>query len=206
MRIIVGITGASSTILGIRTLEVLSQLEVETHLVISEGGRLTTALECPDWPIERIHALAYTVHHPKHWAAAIASGSFLTDGMVIVPCSMKKVAEVAYSLGTDLISRAADVTLKEGRKLVLVPRESPLHLGHLRNLVRVAEIGAVVLPPIIGHYYQPQSVDDVIDHNVGKILDQFGLSHNLMQRWPGAPALAVQDRHADNTTKGEENG
>jgi 4-hydroxy-3-polyprenylbenzoate decarboxylase len=187
MRIVVGITGSSSPILGIRTLEELADAGVETHLVISAGAYRTIKLET-DRPLDQIRALAHAVHDARNMAAPISSGSFRTDGMVIAPCSMKALAGVAYSFATDLVVRAADVTLKEGRKLVLVPRETPLHLGHLRNLVRAAEIGAVVVPPVVGHYYRPATVDDVVDQIVGKVLDQFGIEHDLYERWGGAPA------------------
>ncbi len=186
MRIVVGITGSSSPVLGIRTLEALREAGVETHLVVSTGAYRTIKLET-EWSPEAIRALAHTTHDARNLGATIASGSFPTDGMVIAPCSMKALAAVAYSFAVDLVARAADVTLKEGRKLVLVPRETPLHLGHLRNLVRAAEIGAVILPPVIGHYYRPSLVDDVVDHVVGKILDQFGVEHGLYQRWGGSP-------------------
>jgi polyprenyl P-hydroxybenzoate/phenylacrylic acid decarboxylase-like protein len=185
VRIVVGITGSSSPMLGIRTLEVLRDAGVETHLVVSAGAQRTIKLET-DRTLDEVRALAHTVHDARNMAAPVSSGSFPTDGMVIAPCSMKALAAVAYSFATDLVVRAADVTLKEGRTLVVVPRETPLHLGHLRNLVRAAEIGAVVLPPVIGHYYRPGTVDDVVDHIVGKILDQFGIEHNLYARWGGA--------------------
>jgi flavin prenyltransferase len=188
MRIVVGITGSSSPILGIRALETLREANVETHLVISSGALRTIKLET-DRSLDEIRRLAYSVHDARNLAAPISSGSFLTDGMVIAPCSMKALSAVAYSLASDLVARAADVTLKEGRKLVLVPRESPLHLGHLRNLVTAAEIGAVIIPPVIGHYYHPTTVDDVVDHVVGKVLDQFGIEHALYERWGGSPAV-----------------
>jgi polyprenyl P-hydroxybenzoate/phenylacrylic acid decarboxylase-like protein len=191
MRIVVAITGASSPILGIRTLEALRDAGIETHLVISAGAQRVIALET-EWTLEGIRELAHTVHGSRDLAAPIASGSFPTDGMVIAPCSMKTLAAVTHSFSSDLVARAADVTLKEGRKLVLVPRETPLHLGHLRNLVGVAEIGAVVLPPVIGHYYHPQTLDDVVDQIVGRVLDQFGIEHALFARW-GVEPLVEED-------------
>jgi 4-hydroxy-3-polyprenylbenzoate decarboxylase len=186
MRIVVGITGSSSPQLGIRTLEALRDAEVETHLVVSAGAYRTIKLETGR-SLDEVRALADTVHDARNLAAPIASGSFPTDGMIVAPCSMKALAAVAYSFATDLLARAADVTLKEGRKLVLVPRESPLHTGHIRNLLRAAEIGAVIVPPVIGHYYRPVTVEDVVDHVVGRVLDQFGIEHALSQRWLGAP-------------------
>jgi 4-hydroxy-3-polyprenylbenzoate decarboxylase len=182
MRIVLGITGASSPVLGIRTLEALRDAGVETHLVISAAAHRVIALET-DWTIEEIRELATFSYSARDLAAPIASGSFRTDGMAIVPCSMKTLASVAHGIAGDLIARAADVTLKEGRKLVLVPRETPLHLGQLRNLVQAAEIGAVVLPPVIGHYYRPRTLDDVVDQIVGRVLDQFRIEHSLSERW-----------------------
>lgn len=186
MRIVVGMTGASSPVLGIRTLEALSAAGVETHLVISTGAYRTIKLEA-DRSLEEIRALAHEVHDVRNLAAPIASGSYPTDGMVIAPCSMKALSAVAYSLGDDLVARAADVTLKEGRRLVLVPRETPLHLGHLRNLVLAAELGAAIVPPVIGHYYRPATIGDVVDQIVGKVLDQLRVEHDLYERWGGAP-------------------
>lgn len=185
-RLVVGITGASMPQLGIRFLEALQPLPIETHLVISKGARRTIAIEAPDWTVAGVQALADFSYQPEDLAAPIASGSFITRGMAIVPCSMNAVANVAYSLASDLLTRAADVALKESRTLVLVPRESPLHLGHLRNLTRAAEIGARILPPVLGSYYSPRSIDDVIDHLVGRVLDQFGIEHDLVNRWEGA--------------------
>jgi polyprenyl P-hydroxybenzoate/phenylacrylic acid decarboxylase-like protein len=184
-RIVVGITGASMPQLGIRLLEVLRHTPVETHLVISQGARRTISLECRDRTIDDVQSLADVVHQSNDLAASIASGSFLTRGMAIVPCSMNTVSKVAYSLGSDLVTRAADVTLKEFRPLVLMPRESPLHVGHLRSLTRAAEIGARIIPPVLGSYYDPKSIDDIVDHLVGRVLDQFGFEHDLVRRWAG---------------------
>lgn len=184
--LVVGITGASAPQLGIRLLEALHVTSVETHLVISNGARRTIALEAPEWTVARVTALADVAYSPDDMAAAIASGSFQTRGMAIVPCSMKAVAAIAYSIAGDLIVRAADVTLKESRPLVLVPRESPLHLGHLRNLVRAAEMSARIVPPMLGTYYSPRTVDDVVNHVVGRVLDQFDIENDLVERWAGA--------------------
>lgn len=182
-RLVVGITGASMPQLGIRLLQVLRSAPVETHLVVSKGARRTIALEAPDWTVAKVHALADVVYQPDDLAASIASGSFITWGMVVVPCSMNALASIAYSLASDLVTRAADVTLKESRPLVLMPRESPLHVGHLRNLTRAAEIGARIMPPMLGSYYSPTSIDDIVDHLVGRVLDQFGIQHELVKRW-----------------------
>jgi len=182
VRIVVGLAGSSAPIYGIRTLQALKEAGVETHLVVSDGAKRTIPLET-HWTLEKIEALA-TVVYPNHeLAASISSGSFQTDGMIIAPCSMKTLAGIAYSYSQDLLVRAADVTLKERRKLVLVPRETPLHLGHLRNMVLATEMGAVILPPVPAFYHQPKTVEDLIDQTVGKILDQFHIEHTLFRRW-----------------------
>jgi 4-hydroxy-3-polyprenylbenzoate decarboxylase len=195
----VGISGASAPQLGIRALEVLCELGVETHLVITRGARRTIELEADGMSVAQVQALATRAYAPEDLAACIASGSFRTAGMVIAPCSMKTVAEVAMSLSGSLLTRAADVTLKEGRPLVLLPRESPLHLGHLRNLTRACETGARIVPPVIGAYYQPRSLQDVIDHIVGRALDQLGIEHELVGEWAGpAPTPRCGSRYEKN--------
>jgi 4-hydroxy-3-polyprenylbenzoate decarboxylase len=186
MRIVVGITGSSGPIYGIRTLQALREAQVETHLVITEGARRTIAVET-GWRVEEVEALATAIYDNADLGAPISSGSFPTDGMVVVPCSMKTLAAIAYSMSQDLVARAADVTLKEGRRLILVPRETPLHLGHLRNMVRAAEIGAVILPPIPAFYHGPRTVEEIVDQTVGKILDQFRIPHTLYRRWGTLP-------------------
>ena len=182
VRIVVGLAGSSSPIYGIRTLEVLKKVGVETHLIISDGARRTIPIEARR-KVEDIEALASVVYDNHDLAAAVSSGSFMTDGMIVAPCSMKTLAAIAHSISDDLLVRAADVTLKERRKLVLVPRETPLHLGHLRNMERATEIGAVILPPMPAFYHAPKTVDDIIDQTVGKILDQFRIEHHLFRRW-----------------------
>ncbi len=184
MRIVVGLAGSSSPIYGIRTLEALKAAGVETHLVISDGARRTLPIEARR-SVEDVQKLATTAYDNHDLAAAISSGSFITDGMIVAPCSMKTLAAIAHSFSDDLLVRAADVTLKERRKLVLVPRETPLHLGHLRNMMRAAEIGAVILPPMPAFYHEPKTVDDIINQTVGKILDQFRIEHALFKRWSG---------------------
>ncbi|MEU7765584.1 UbiX family flavin prenyltransferase [Nocardia sp. NPDC049190] len=186
-RLIVGLTGASAPILAIRTLQALRASEIETHLVISRGARRTLALEEPAWGLADVEALADFVHRPEDMAAPIASGSFRVRGMVVVPCSMNTLSHIAHSATPDLVARAADVTLKERRRLVLVPRESPLHLGHLRNLLAATELGAIAVPPVIGTYYKPHTVLDVVDHVVGRVLDLFDIEHDLVNRWNGPP-------------------
>jgi flavin prenyltransferase len=187
-RLVVGITGASAPILAFRTLQALRVAEVETHLVISRGARRTIALEEPSWTLAEVEGLADVAYRPEDMAAAIASGSFRTLGMVVVPCSMNTLANITHSAAPDLVARAADVTLKERRRLVLVPRESPLHLGHLRNLVTATELGSIVVPPVLGTYYRPQTFLDVVDHVVGRILDLFDIDNDLVKRWAGPPA------------------
>jgi 4-hydroxy-3-polyprenylbenzoate decarboxylase len=187
MRLIVGLSGASGVIYGIRLLETLRGMpEIETHLVISRGAKLNIALET-DWRVHDVEALAGVVHSNRNLAAPISSGSFRTDGMVIVPCSMKTLSAVVNSYADDLLVRAADVVLKEQRPLVLVPRESPLHLGHTRLMHEAALMGAIICPPMPAFYNAPQSVDDIVNHTVGRILDLFGLDTGTLKRWQGPP-------------------
>jgi 4-hydroxy-3-polyprenylbenzoate decarboxylase len=186
MRLIVGISGASGVIYGIRMLEVLKeQPDVETHLVISNGGKLNIALET-DWDVKTVEALADEVHSDQNLAATIASGSFRTGGMVIAPCTMKTLSAVVNSYADTLVARAADVVLKENRPLVLMPRETPLHTGHLRLLHEASLMGITIAPPMPAFYNDPQTIDDLINHNVGRILDLFGLDNDVVKRWSGA--------------------
>jgi 4-hydroxy-3-polyprenylbenzoate decarboxylase len=184
MRIVVGITGATGSIIGIRLLKVLRELNVTTHLVLSKWGRATLEMETA-YSAREVGELADHVHAPGDATAVIASGSFRTDGMVIAPCSMKTLAAIHSGYGEGLIPRAADVTLKEGRKLVLVPREVPLSEIHLRNMLGIAQLGAVIAPPMPAFYTKPNSVEDIVDHAVGRVLDQFGLDLPGMPRWSG---------------------
>jgi 4-hydroxy-3-polyprenylbenzoate decarboxylase len=182
-RIIIGISGASGSTYGYMALQALRAIGgVETHLIVSDAARRTIELEM-DVPVEAFEGLADVVHRDDDLAAAVSSGSFLTEGMLVIPCSMKSASAIAHSLNDNLLTRAADVCLKERRKLVLVVRETPLHLGHLRSLTQLAEIGAVILPPIPAMYANPQTIDDVIAHTVGKALDQFGVPNDLFKRW-----------------------
>jgi 4-hydroxy-3-polyprenylbenzoate decarboxylase len=183
---VVGITGASGSILGVRALEALRSLpDTKLHLVMTEQAKVTLALET-DVKAESVEQLADVVHDDRNLAAAISSGSFRTDGMLVIPCSMKSAASIAYSINDTLLVRAADVCLKEKRRLVLVVRETPLHLGHLRALTRLAELGATIVPPIAGFYQKPKTVDDIINHSVGKALDALGVPNELFKRWTGA--------------------
>ncbi|MBI5252729.1 MAG: UbiX family flavin prenyltransferase [Desulfomonile tiedjei] len=184
-RIIIGISGASGVIYGIRLLEVLKGIEgIETHLILTAGARITLKLECSMGP-EAVEALAGKVHSPSNLAASLSSGSFRTEGMIVAPCSMKSLSMIALSLNDNLLVRAADVTLKERRKLVLIPRETPLHLGHLRAMTTVTEMGGIILPPSPSFYHRPTTIQDIVDQTVGKALDQLGIEHQLFNRWGG---------------------
>jgi 4-hydroxy-3-polyprenylbenzoate decarboxylase len=194
MRLIVGITGASGVIYGIRLLEALEAMsDIETHLIISRGAKLNIAFET-DWDVKDVEALADVVHSDKNPAASLSSGSFQTDGMIIVPCSMKTLSGVVNSYADNLIVRAADVVLKERRRLVLVPRESPLHVGHTRLLHEAAVMGAILCPPMPAFYTDPKTVDDIINQTVGRILDLFGLDTGLVKRWQGPSGDLESDR------------
>jgi len=187
-RLVVGISGASGAIYGIRLLEVLAEnTDVETHLVVSPSGARTITLET-DYTTEQVNGLASHVHRFHDIAAAISSGSFKTAGMVIVPCSMKTLSGIAHSYTDNLLTRAADVTLKEQRKLILVARETPLHLGHLRAMTAIAEMGGVVMPPMPAFYHRPKSLSEIIDQTVNRVLDSLGidLPEDLFARWQGA--------------------
>ena len=186
MRLIVGISGASGVIYGIRLLEALKSMpDLETHLVLSKGAKLNISIETQR-QVKDVEALADVVHSDQNLAATIASGSYPTDGMVIVPCSMKTLSGVVNSYADSLMVRAADVVLKERRRLVLVPRETPLHVGHCRLLLEAAQMGAVMVPPMPAFYNDPQSVDDIINHTVGRLLDLFDIDSGLVKRWKGA--------------------
>ena len=185
MRLIIGMSGASGVIYGIRLLEVLSQVEqVETHLVLSNSAKLNIAIET-DRNSKEVQDLADEVYSNKDIAARLASGSFKTDGMIVAPCAVKTLSAIANSYADSLLVRAADVVLKERRRLVLVPRETPLHTGHCELLLKVSQMGAILAPPMPAHYTNPQTVDDLVDHHVGRLLDLFDLDSGLVQRWQG---------------------
>jgi len=184
MKIIVAITGATGAIYGVRILQRLREAGVETHLVISRWGARTLLHETP-FSREQVEALATETYAPGDMGAAISSGSFRTDGMVLVPCSAKTLAAVAHGVGENLVHRAADVILKERRRLVLVVREAPLSDIHLENMLKLSRMGAVVLPPMPAFYNHPQTIDDVVDHTVARVLDQFGLEVSGAERWSG---------------------
>ena len=181
-RIIVGITGASGALYGVRCLQLLREKEFETYLIISEAGKQVIELET-DYKVRDVEAMASRTYDDEDLAAPVASGSYLTGGMIIAPCTMKTLSGVANSYANNLIERAADVTLKEKRRLVLVVRETPLHKGHLRLMSQAADMGAHILPPIPAFYHRPATIDDIIDQTVGKILDSFRIEHDLFKRW-----------------------
>ncbi|WP_275553948.1 UbiX family flavin prenyltransferase [Mixta sp. Marseille-Q2659] len=187
-RVIVGISGASGVIYGIRMLQLLQPLsEIETHLVMSNAARQTLALET-DFTLREVQSFADVVHDVRDIAASISSGSFKTAGMAILPCSMKTLSGIVHSYSDGLLTRAADVVLKERRRLVLCVRETPLHLGHLRLMTSAAELGAVIMPPVPAFYHRPQSLMDVVDQTLNRVLDQFDieLPEDLFTRWQGA--------------------
>ncbi|MEC7189371.1 MAG: UbiX family flavin prenyltransferase [Pseudohongiellaceae bacterium] len=185
MRLIIGMSGASGVIYGIRLLEVLSRVEqVETHLVLSDSAKLNIAIET-DRSAKEVQALADEVYSNKDIAARLASGSFKTDGMIVAPCAVKTLSAIANSYADSLLVRAADVVLKERRRLVLVPRETPLHTGHCELLLKASQMGAILAPPMPAHYINPMTVDELVDHHVGRILDLFDLDPGLVQRWQG---------------------
>src|SRR6516225_65233 len=184
-RIVVAITGASGAIYGIRTLEILRERsDTETHLVISDSGRATIAQETRR-SIEEVRSLADVVHPFRELGASIASGSFRTDGMLVAPCSIRTLSAIANCATGDLVSRAADVVLKERRRLVLLVRETPLHAGHLRLMLQATENGAIVMPPVPAFYAEPASIEDLVDHTVGRALDLLGIDTELVSRWAG---------------------
>jgi 4-hydroxy-3-polyprenylbenzoate decarboxylase len=181
-RIVVGISGASGVTYGVRLLSVLKETDYETHLIISKSGELNIKIET-DYDPADVKTMADYVYDHKNMAASLASGSFLTEGMVVVPCTIKTLSGIANSYNENLLVRAADVTLKEKRKLVLVVRETPLHKGHLRLMTMAADMGAHILPPVPSFYHMPKTIDDIIDQTIGKIFDFMGIEHDLFRRW-----------------------
>jgi 4-hydroxy-3-polyprenylbenzoate decarboxylase len=182
MRLVVAMTGATGAALGIRLLEALGQLGVETHLILSDWARATIKIET-DTSVDEVRALAWHAYSARDLAAGISSGSFRTDGMVVCPCSMKTLSAIRIGYSDNLITRAADVTLKERRRLVLVAREAPLSEIHLENMHYLARAGAVIFPPMVAYYARPNSVDQVTDYVVGRVIDQLGIEHSLINRW-----------------------
>lgn len=182
--LIVGISGASGIVYGVRLLQALQPTSIEVHLVMSKSAELTLNLET-DWSVAEVKALADHVHPIKNVGASIASGSFPTMGMVIAPCSVRTMSEVASGVTSTLLTRAADVALKERRKLVMMVRETPFHTGHLRTMTNLSEMGAIIAPPLPAFYAKPQSVEDIVDHSVGRVLDLFDIDNSLVARWKG---------------------
>lgn len=182
-RIVVGISGASGMIYGIRLLEMLQKAFIETHLIVSKSAQLTRTYET-DLSLAQLKALADVYHPWNNVGACIASGSFQTLGMIVAPCSMKTLGEITHGISANLIGRAADVTLKERRKLVLMPRESPLHLGHLQNMVSATQQGAIICPATPAFYTKPKTIEDIVDYSVARILDLFGIETGI-KRWEG---------------------
>ena len=181
-RIVIGISGASGVIYGVRMLEMLKETDFETHLIISSSGRLNIEIETR-YKLADVEDMANFVYDHKDMAASLSSGSFLTEGMVVIPCTIRSLSGIANSYNENLLVRAADVTLKEKRKLVLVVRETPLHIGHLRLMTLAAEMGAHLLPPVPSFYHRPKTIEDIIDQTIGKVFDYFGIEHDLFKRW-----------------------
>lgn len=213
-KLIVGISGATGAIYGVRILEVLARVkDIETHLVLTRAAKLTVEVETPH-TVKEVEAMADFVHDINNVGASISSGSFRTEGMVIAPCSMKSMGGIAHSVGGDLLVRAADVILKERKKLVLLVRETPLHLGHLESMVALTRMGAVIFPPVPAFYHRPKTLDDVINQTVTRVLDQFGIDVGLFERWsdeqmrrypkaanPSSGPAGKQDRQAAKKAK-----
>lgn len=193
--LVVGITGASGVIYGVELLKALQNTEVETHLILSESAGRNLAIET-NHSIKEVRALADVVYSNKDVGAAVASGSFLTRGMVVVPCTIKSLSGIAYSYADNLITRAADVTLKEKRPLVMMVRETPLHKGHLEMMARCADLGATILPPMPSFYHGPQCIQDIINQSIGKVLDQLSIEHNLFRRWGSKPEVTAKAKSA----------
>ncbi|KAA0077793.1 UbiX family flavin prenyltransferase [Tardiphaga sp. P9-11] len=191
-RLIVGITGASGTIYGVRLLRLLQATDVETHLVLSKSAKITLTQEL-DIKVSDVADLADVVHQADNIGATISSGSFKTIGMVIAPCSMRSLAEIASGVTSSLVTRAADVVLKERRRLVLMAREAPLHLGHLKSMAAVTEIGAIVYPPVPAFYARPASIEQMVDQTLGRVLDLFDIQTDVVSRWNGLNPAKTRD-------------
>lgn len=183
-QIIIGISGASGIVYGVRLLELLKQTAIKTHLVITQSAELTLQQET-DYKVAQVKALADEVHAVKNIGASIASGSFKTAGMIVAPCSIRTMSEIATGVTSNLLTRAADVCLKERRKLVLMVRETPLHTGHLRTMTTLSEMGAVIAPPVPGFYARPEDLNQMIDHSAGRVLDLFDIELGVVNRWQG---------------------
>ena len=182
MKLIIGITGSTGVIYGVRLLQALKEKKVQTHLILTEWAKKCLAMET-DFTPDEVKSLATTVSDEANMAASVSSGTHKIDGMIVIPCTMKTLSSIAVGYDETLIARAAGVTLKESRKLVLVPRETPLTAINLENMLKLARLGVVILPPVPGFYTKPKTIDEIVDHTVGKCLDQFNIEHNLYKRW-----------------------
>lgn len=182
MKIIVGMSGSTGAIYGIKLLEALKDMRIETHLIISKWAEKTIVIET-DYQVDQVKQMATFVYSSENQAALISSGSFVTDGMIISPCSMKTLAAISHGFGDNLVARAADVVLKERRKLVMIPREAPLNQIHLENMLKLTKMGAVMLPPMPQFYNKPKTIEDIVNHTVSRTLDQFGIDNTLTRRW-----------------------
>jgi len=187
-KIVVGITGATGVIYGMRLLEILKRQRIETHLILSDAAKKNIGIET-SYSIKRVERLASTTYRINDLAAPISSGSFITEGMIIIPCSIKTLSGIAHSYNDNLIVRAADVMLKERRKLILVVRETPLHEGHLELMLKVTRMGGIIMPPVPAFYHNPGTIDDLINHTIGKVFDIMGIEQNLFRRWGTAEFL-----------------
>ncbi|MBN1379771.1 MAG: UbiX family flavin prenyltransferase [Gammaproteobacteria bacterium] len=186
MRLVIGISGASGVIYGIRLLEILqAEKTIETHLVLTSTAKMNIPIET-NWQLKEVEKLADVVHNINHVSASIASGSFKTDGMIVAPCSMKTLSAIVHSYADNLLVRATDVTLKENRKLVVMPREAPLHTGHCRLLYEASQMGVLIMPPMPAFYNKPQTIDELIDSSIGRVLDLFAIDVGLVKRWKGS--------------------
>lgn len=190
--IVVGISGASGVVYGIKMLEVLKQIGIPVHLVMSKSAEITLAYETKI-KLAKVHSLANVVHRESDIAASISSGSFETLGMIVAPCSIKSMSEIASGISGNLLSRSADVTLKERRKLVLMLRETPLHIGHLKTMVALSEMGAIIAPPVPAFYNLPETIDDIVNHSVGRVLDLFGIKVTGIRRWKNTKMLKQKE-------------
>lgn len=199
-RLIVGMSGASGAAYGVRILELLSSIPVETHLVVSKAARLTLAQET-DYSLRELEHLADVVHPNQDVGASIASGSFRTMGMIVAPCSVKSMSEIASGVTSSLLARAADVVLKERRRLVLMVRETPLHRNHLRSMADLSELGAIIAPPVPALYAKPESVQDIVDHTVGRVLDLFEIETGSAHRWAGTSSELERPSRAGDSTQ-----
>lgn len=197
MRLVIGISGATGAIYGIRLLEILKKKKIETHLIITSTAKEIIREETT-YSVKRVESLASNVCENENLHASISSGSFITDGMVIAPCSIKTLSGIAHSYNENLMTRAADVTLKEKRKLILVVRETPLHQGHIELMLQISRLGAILLPPMPAFYFQPKTIDDFVNHTVGKVLDLFQIDHHLFDRWGSSKLKRTTKKRTEN--------